>query len=169
MELSGALQQCPTYTSLAVGTTDNLSLRKGRSPSRSLTLHFTYPPSLAYEVIRSVKERVKTHWECFPWLPLKVSIPLSFLHFFFNSSHHFCRYTQDLWKSSFVPQYVQAVNISLTWDPSCVPGTGTRGDWRENWVWCFHNQPTEPHSEKVHILRQKQCPFYQKIIQLGGL
>lgn len=58
MELSGALQQCPTYTSLAAGTTDNLSLRKGRSPSRSLTLHFTYPPSLAYEVIRDRKSVV---------------------------------------------------------------------------------------------------------------
>lgn len=61
MELSGALQQCPTYTSLAAGTTDNLSLCKGRSPSRSLTRHFTYPLSLADEVIHSVKEQVKTH------------------------------------------------------------------------------------------------------------
>lgn len=60
----------------------NRESHNGRTLSRSLTLHFTYSPSLSYEVIHSVKEQVKTHQKCFAWLPLKVSIPLSFTLFF---------------------------------------------------------------------------------------
>lgn len=163
LELCSSVQHTQA---LLLARQTNLSLRKGRSPSRSLTLHFSYPPSLAYEVTRSVKERVKTHPLCFPWIPLKLSIPLYFLLGFLN---FFPTVSVDTHRISKSPQYMQAVSISLTWDPRCVPGTGTTADWLENWIWCFHNQPTEQHRERAHFLRKKQCPSYQKIIHLWRL
>lgn len=163
LELCSSVQHTQA---LLLAQQTNPSLRKGRSPSRSLTLHFTYPPSLTCEVIPSVKERVKTHPLCFPWLPLKVSIPLPFAIFFFLIFPTISVSTHRISES---PQYMQALRISPKWDPSCVPGTGTTADWWEKLNWCFHNQPTEPHREKVNFLRQKQCSPYQKIIHLRGL
>lgn len=79
LQLPGALQQYPEYTSLAAGTPENLRLHNGHSLSRILMLHFTCSPSHSDEVIQRVKERVKTYQKCFPWLPLKVSIPYFFV------------------------------------------------------------------------------------------